>query len=301
MICGLPCPHADEHSATEHDSTDAPGPGRPHRDRSRRGGHRRGGAAAERGGRGWRGRAPDVSGDPGGLALRPGLRSRRQGPRPARRIHQEVPGQGQADAPGRRRGESGGLSLPGDVPLEGEVDPRVPADVHGREREQEVQRRSGHGRGPAQRDERLPGGHHREHHPGRGGHRGGHGPGVPGRLQPPGARDAAADGLHHQLRAEPLHAGQHRRRHEDRQPVQLVPAHGSAAHTDRQPGRGGDARRRQSDAGDWLYFVTVKPGDTRFTADYQEHLRNVAEFNENRRKRSPSAGASTGAPSRTAG
>jgi uncharacterized YceG family protein len=53
--------------------------------------------------------------------------------------------------------------------------------------------------------------------------------------------------------------------------------------------------------GNWLYFVTVKPGDTRFTADYQEHLRNVAEFNENRRKRSPSPGVSTVAPSRTAG
>ncbi|MFG2134057.1 endolytic transglycosylase MltG [Streptomyces sp. NPDC048751] len=33
--------------------------------------------------------------------------------------------------------------------------------------------------------------------------------------------------------------------------------------------------------GDWLYFVTVKPGDTRFTADYAEHERNVAEFNRN--------------------
>ncbi|MGW8066021.1 endolytic transglycosylase MltG [Streptomyces ziwulingensis] len=31
--------------------------------------------------------------------------------------------------------------------------------------------------------------------------------------------------------------------------------------------------------GDWLYFVTVKPGDTRFTADYAEHRSNVAEFN----------------------
>lgn len=31
--------------------------------------------------------------------------------------------------------------------------------------------------------------------------------------------------------------------------------------------------------GDWLYFVTVKAGDTRFTADYAEHQRNVAEFN----------------------
>ncbi|WP_369227309.1 endolytic transglycosylase MltG [Streptomyces sp. R39] len=31
--------------------------------------------------------------------------------------------------------------------------------------------------------------------------------------------------------------------------------------------------------GNWLYFVTVKPGDTRFTADYAEHQRNVADFN----------------------
>ncbi|MFV0137420.1 endolytic transglycosylase MltG [Streptomyces sp. HMX87] len=41
--------------------------------------------------------------------------------------------------------------------------------------------------------------------------------------------------------------------------------------------------------GDWLYFVTVKPGDTRFTADYKEHQRNVAEFNENQRKAAPKA------------
>ncbi|MER6671585.1 endolytic transglycosylase MltG [Streptomyces sp. NPDC000983] len=40
--------------------------------------------------------------------------------------------------------------------------------------------------------------------------------------------------------------------------------------------------------GDWLYFVTVKPGDTRFTADYAEHQRNVAEFNRNQRSASPS-------------
>jgi UPF0755 protein len=38
--------------------------------------------------------------------------------------------------------------------------------------------------------------------------------------------------------------------------------------------------------GDWLYFVTVKPGDTRFTADYAEHRRNVAEFNA-QQKESP--------------
>ncbi|NUT30835.1 MAG: endolytic transglycosylase MltG [Streptomyces sp.] len=42
-------------------------------------------------------------------------------------------------------------------------------------------------------------------------------------------------------------------------------------------------------AGDWLYFVTVKPGDTRFTADYAEHQRNVAAFNA-QQKASPGAG-----------
>ncbi|WP_405884674.1 endolytic transglycosylase MltG [Streptomyces sp. NBC_01136] len=39
--------------------------------------------------------------------------------------------------------------------------------------------------------------------------------------------------------------------------------------------------------GDWLYFVTVKPGDTRFTASYEEHQKNVAEFNRNRITASP--------------
>lgn len=32
--------------------------------------------------------------------------------------------------------------------------------------------------------------------------------------------------------------------------------------------------------GDWLFFVTVEPGDTRFTADDEEHERNVEDFNE---------------------
>jgi UPF0755 protein len=40
--------------------------------------------------------------------------------------------------------------------------------------------------------------------------------------------------------------------------------------------------------GDWLYFVTVKPGDTRFTGSYEEQQRNVAEFNRLRRTGSPS-------------
>lgn len=48
--------------------------------------------------------------------------------------------------------------------------------------------------------------------------------------------------------------------------------------------------------GDWLYFVTVKPGDTRFTASYAEHQRNVAEFNRNQQpsKRPVSRSAAAG-------
>ncbi|MFK0156171.1 endolytic transglycosylase MltG [Streptomyces sp. NPDC090493] len=37
--------------------------------------------------------------------------------------------------------------------------------------------------------------------------------------------------------------------------------------------------------GNWLYFVTVKPGDTRFTADFAEHQRNVADFNAEQKAR----------------
>ncbi|MGW3558734.1 endolytic transglycosylase MltG [Streptomyces sp. NPDC000963] len=39
--------------------------------------------------------------------------------------------------------------------------------------------------------------------------------------------------------------------------------------------------------GDWLYFVTVAPGDTRFAADYASHRANVAEFNAHRRAEKP--------------
>ncbi|MEV7413896.1 endolytic transglycosylase MltG [Streptomyces sp. NPDC089919] len=43
--------------------------------------------------------------------------------------------------------------------------------------------------------------------------------------------------------------------------------------------------------GDWLFFVTVKPGDTRFSADYEEHKRHVAEFNAHRRAAAGPAGS----------
>ncbi|MFI9777933.1 endolytic transglycosylase MltG [Streptomyces sp. NPDC051956] len=41
--------------------------------------------------------------------------------------------------------------------------------------------------------------------------------------------------------------------------------------------------------GDWVYFVTVKPGDTRFTADFDEQQKNVAEFNKLRTSGKPSS------------
>ena len=42
--------------------------------------------------------------------------------------------------------------------------------------------------------------------------------------------------------------------------------------------------------GNWLYFVTVRPGDTRFTASKAEHDRNVAEFNREQRKHKGNGG-----------
>lgn len=43
-------------------------------------------------------------------------------------------------------------------------------------------------------------------------------------------------------------------------------------------------------SGDWLYFVTVKPGDTRFTPSYQKQQENVAEFNRNRKSAASESG-----------
>lgn len=37
--------------------------------------------------------------------------------------------------------------------------------------------------------------------------------------------------------------------------------------------------------GEWLYFVTVRPGDTRFSETFEEHSRHVREFNEEQKKK----------------
>ncbi|MFD4241394.1 endolytic transglycosylase MltG [Streptomyces sp. NPDC058525] len=42
--------------------------------------------------------------------------------------------------------------------------------------------------------------------------------------------------------------------------------------------------------GDWLFFVTVKPGDTRFSTTYEEHKKHVAEFNRLREQAGSPAG-----------
>ncbi|MEU6279342.1 endolytic transglycosylase MltG [Streptomyces sp. NPDC047028] len=57
------------------------------------------------------------------------------------------------------------------------------------------------------------------------------------------------------------------------------------------PGEDAMAAALNPPPGDWLYFVTVKPGDTRFTADYAQHMRNVAEFNARHQPKTQSPGA----------
>ncbi|MFE2413503.1 endolytic transglycosylase MltG [Kitasatospora sp. NPDC059408] len=49
--------------------------------------------------------------------------------------------------------------------------------------------------------------------------------------------------------------------------------------------------------GDWLYFVTVKPGDTRFTDSFDVQQRNVADFNAYRAAQSSASAAASGTPS----
>ncbi|MEU9147379.1 endolytic transglycosylase MltG [Streptomyces sp. NPDC048349] len=48
--------------------------------------------------------------------------------------------------------------------------------------------------------------------------------------------------------------------------------------------------------GTWLFFVTVKPGDTRFSTTYEEHKKHVAEFNRIRARAGsrPNQGAAPG-------
>ncbi|MEU3407421.1 endolytic transglycosylase MltG [Streptomyces sp. NPDC006670] len=50
--------------------------------------------------------------------------------------------------------------------------------------------------------------------------------------------------------------------------------------------------------GDWLFFVTVKPGDTRFSATYAEHRKHVAEFNRLRAAAATPTTPAAGKPAR---
>jgi UPF0755 protein len=69
------------------------------------------------------------------------------------------------------------------------------------------------------------------------------------------------------------------------------------------PGRQAIMAALDPTPGDWVYFVTVKPGDTRFTDSFEVQQRNVAEFNAARAAAKPSATPSATAaatPSATA-
>ncbi|MFI6052940.1 endolytic transglycosylase MltG [Streptomyces violascens] len=51
------------------------------------------------------------------------------------------------------------------------------------------------------------------------------------------------------------------------------------------PGRQAMSAALNPTPGNWLYFVTVAPGDTRFTDSYAQQELNVGEFNENQKKK----------------
>ncbi|MGW1864101.1 endolytic transglycosylase MltG [Streptomyces mauvecolor] len=50
------------------------------------------------------------------------------------------------------------------------------------------------------------------------------------------------------------------------------------------PGRHAMSAALNPTPGNWLYFVTVAPGDTRFTDSYAQQQLNVGEFNEKQKK-----------------
>ncbi|MFJ8624545.1 endolytic transglycosylase MltG [Kitasatospora sp. NPDC093550] len=66
------------------------------------------------------------------------------------------------------------------------------------------------------------------------------------------------------------------------------------------PGRQAIMAALDPTPGDWLYFVTVKPGDTRFTDSFAVQQRNVAEFNAYRAAK-PSASATASASAAASG
>ncbi|CAM5439340.1 Endolytic murein transglycosylase [Streptomyces californicus] len=228
------------------------------------------------------GPAAQDAADPRGPPCLGGVRVRRPGPGPRVRQHPEgrVHGGPEAARPGR--GQPGGLPLPGHVPARRRDRARRSPALHGRHRPQAVRSRTCHGGIPAQQRLRLRHGHDRQHRPGRGRHRLRHGQGGPCRLQPAAQGHAAADGLHHQLRPQALHPGHDDHRHAAGQPVQQLSGQGPAADADRQPGEEALRAAVSPTPGPWLYFVTVGPGDTRFTDDYAEQQKNVEEFNRSR-------------------
>lgn len=112
----------------------------------------------------------------------------------------------------------------------------------------------------------------------------GHGQGRPRHRKPPQNRHASPDGLQHQLRPGPLHPQHHPRRHPHPLSLQHLPPQGTPPTPINNPGPEALKATKNPAKGDWLFFVTVKTGDTRFTADYKQHQKWVEEFNAEQRK-----------------
>ncbi|GAA0687085.1 hypothetical protein GCM10010193_46240 [Kitasatospora atroaurantiaca] len=59
------------------------------------------------------------------------------------------------------------------------------------------------------------------------------------------------------------------------------------------PGRDAIQAATRPAEGDWLYFVTVRPGDTRFTDSFEQQQKNVEEFNAYQAEQGSSPSASS--------
>ncbi|CAM5637058.1 Endolytic murein transglycosylase [Streptomyces hirsutus] len=282
-MCGLPCPHADEHSVTELDPTDAPGAARPRRDRGRRGRYRRGGAPAHPGRR--RRLPPHDPGHPGGPTGEPGVRG-------GRRKALELPAgttkkslaKVELKLPGDADGNPEGYLFPATYPLKEKATPEQllalmvetankkfngAPTAAGAQRnamnvyqavtiasivQAEASSKADMGKVARVIFNRLE-------------------RGMP--LQMDSTVDYALGRSTPGVKERDIAADS---------PYNSYARMGLPPTPIDNPGEEAMRAAINPTPGDWLYFITVKPGDTRFTADYNKHRSDLAEFSSRQQK-----------------